>query len=267
MTTILGLWAHPDDEVFVSGGMMAEAVRRGDRVVCVHMTRGESGLLYRRQPSSRDTLARIRERELGESLARLGVSEQRFLDYEDGHLIRVPSHEGIARIQEEFLRVRPDVVLTFGPDGFTGHPDHKVLSAWVTAAYRVWSDPYARLYHSVVSRAWRDAFVHRLNEFDFFWPEYPMADDSPDLTLKLNANLLAAKLAALREHSSQMQPLFDSYGDGFMRAVASVEQFRLVDGVHASPLTPASGRGRRARHCWGFTRGAFGTSAARTAHR
>ena len=47
MKTILGIWAHPDDEVFVSGGLMADAVRRGDRVVSLHLTRGEAGLYYR----------------------------------------------------------------------------------------------------------------------------------------------------------------------------------------------------------------------------
>ncbi|MGH2751031.1 MAG: PIG-L family deacetylase [Actinomycetota bacterium] len=48
MTTTLGIWAHPDDEVFVSGGLLADAARRGERVVCIHMTSGEAGLYYRR---------------------------------------------------------------------------------------------------------------------------------------------------------------------------------------------------------------------------
>jgi LmbE family N-acetylglucosaminyl deacetylase len=232
MTTILGLWAHPDDEVFVSGGFMADAVRRGERVVCVHMTRGEAGLSYRRRCSP-GTLARIRRRELEASLARLGVREQRFLDYPDGGLAGIPGDEGMARIHDELVEVQPDVIVTFGPDGFTGHPDHKALSAWVTAALELWNQPATRLYHAAVSAEWKALFVPRLNEFDFFWPGHPIAEPRSDVTIKLNDELLSIKVDALRAHASQMTPLFHSYGDDFMRAVTSVEHFRVVDNAAA----------------------------------
>jgi len=120
------------------------------------------------------------------------------------------------------------VIVTFGPDGFTGHPDHKSLSAWVTEALRLWNKPQVRLYHAAVSRGWRDSFVPALNEFDFFWHGHPIVSVHSDVTLKLDDEVLAAKIDALRAHASQMKPLFDSYGDGFMRAMAATEHFGLV---------------------------------------
>ncbi len=227
MTTILGIWAHPDDEVFVSGGLMADAVRRGDRVVCIHMTRGEAGLSYRRRCSPK-TLASIRQRELGASLARLGVQEQRFFGYPDGRLAQVPSAEVIARIRNALVDVQPDVILTFGPDGFTGHPDHKSLSAWVTAALHLWNERQTRLYRAAVSQEWKDSFAPPLNEFDIFWPGHPTVAPYSDVTLNFADELLAVKVEALRQHARQMKPLFDAYGDDFMRGMAAREQFRLA---------------------------------------
>lgn len=229
MTTILGIWAHPDDEAFVAGGFLADAVRRGDRVVCIHMTGGEGGLLDR-QPCPPETLARVRRHELQDSLAYLGIEEQRFLAYPDGYLDHVPGDDVVARIYDALIEVQPDVVLTFGRDGFTGHPDHRSLSANVTLALEVWNQPEARLYHSVVSTEWKERFVPPLNEFDVFWPGYPVCT-SPDTTLHLDDELLDAKVEALRAHTSQMKPLFDAYGDDFMRAMASTEHFWLPDPV------------------------------------
>lgn len=209
---------------------MADAARRGERVVCIHMTRGEAGLSYRRMCAP-ETMARIRQRELEASLARLGVEEQRYFGYPDGRLAQLPSDEMIARIHDALVEVHPDVILTFGPDGFTGHPDHKSLSAWVAAAVELWEEPETRLYNTTVSSEWRDVFVAPLNEFDFFWPGHPIAGARSDLTLKLDDELLDAKLDALRAHASQMKPLFDCYGEAFMRAVVSWEHFRASDRV------------------------------------
>lgn len=233
MTTVLGIWAHPDDEVFVSGGFMADALRKGDRVVCIHMTRGESGLNFR-HGCPPETLARLRQRELKESLARVGVEEQRFFGYPDGQLAQVPRAEAVARIHDALVETRPDTILTFGPDGFTGHPDHKVLSRWVSAALSYSGNPRVLLYHAVAGRKWRDSFVAALNEFDFFWPNHPDVSPRPDVTLALDDELAAIKVEALRAHASQMKPLFDSYGDGFMRAVAATEHFdRILQPGHA----------------------------------
>ena len=226
MTTTLGIWAHPDDEVFVSGGLLADAARRGERVVCIHLTGGEAGLSYGR-PSSPETLADVRRDELKASLELLGVEEQRFLGYSDGRLPQTPSGEVIARIYDALVELQPHTIVTFGRDGFTGHPDHKSLSTSVTAALELWNQPETRLFHAAVSAEWRDSFVPALNEFNVFWPGHPTAITDPDVTLELDDELLAAKVEALRAHASQMTPFFHAYGDDFMRALASREHFQV----------------------------------------
>jgi LmbE family N-acetylglucosaminyl deacetylase len=244
MNTMLGIWAHPDDEVFVSGGLLADAARRGDRVVCIHMTSGEAGLSFG-NPSTPTTLADLRRQELETSLACLGVEEQRFFEYPDGRLSQVPYDNGVARIHDVLVELQPDEIVSFGRDGFTGHPDHKVLSAWVQAAIDLWNQPRARLNEMVMSTGWRDAFVPALNEFDVFWPGHPFADAIPDVTLELDEELVDAKLKALRAHASQMTHLFDAYGDNFMRALASKESFRvseLDERASARPLRTNSNR-------------------------
>jgi LmbE family N-acetylglucosaminyl deacetylase len=226
MRTVLGIWAHPDDEVFTSGGFMAEAARRGDRVVCLHLTSGEAGL-YHRNLYPADVLAAVRKRELKESLAHIGVTEQRFLDYPDGRLSLAPRDDVVARLHDSLVEIDPDVIITFGPDGFTGHPDHRSLSAWVTAAARMWNKSRARVLHATVPATWKECIAARLDEFDFFWPGHSRSFDRGDVTFRLEGELLDAKVAALQAHSSQMKPLFDAYGDDFMRTVAATEVFRL----------------------------------------
>lgn len=224
MRTILGIWAHPDDEVFVSGGLMADAVRRGDRVVCLHLTRGEAGLYHRQVWPARE-LASVRSAELETSLARLGVSEGRYLDLPDGGLSLVAWEDVVARLHDELVDVRPDVIVTFGSDGFTGHPDHKALSAWVSTAVRLWNEPRVRVLQALVPRAWKETVVHRLNEFDFFVPGHPKFAGPNDVSFRLDDELVDAKVHALRAHESQMEPLFEAYGDDFFRSILSTEVY------------------------------------------
>src|SRR5437764_10756795 len=111
--TVLGIWAHPDDEAYLSAGIMAAAVDAGQRVVCVTATRGELGSLdEERWPL--DTLAAVREKELDACLGVLGVTEHVWLDYRDGGCDAVPVDEAANRLVAMLDDVRPDTVLTFG---------------------------------------------------------------------------------------------------------------------------------------------------------
>src|SRR5258705_289102 len=105
--TILGVWAHPDDETYLSAGLMASAVRNGQRVVCVTATRGEAGSWdEERWPS--DRMGAIREQELNECLSILGVSEHHWLDYIDAECADVDPREAIDRVAAFIDDVRPD---------------------------------------------------------------------------------------------------------------------------------------------------------------
>src|SRR5712691_5051188 len=127
--TMLGVWAHPDDETYLTAGLMALGVRQGGRVVCVTATRGEEGSFDEELwPSER--MGAVREAELLRSLEVLGVREHIWLDYRDGTCAKVDPDEGRARVQAIMRDVRPDSVFTFGPDGMTGHADHKAVCAW-----------------------------------------------------------------------------------------------------------------------------------------
>lgn len=258
MSTFLGIWAHPDDEVFVSGGWMAAAARRGDRVVTIHMTEGEAGLNFR-EPSQPEVLAPIRRRELNASLDILGVGERYCFEYPDGRLVDVPAREATARIHKALVDIRPEVIVTFGPDGFTGHPDHRTLSAWVSGAFRIWNDPTAQLFHSAISSRWKDSFVARLNEFDIFWPGFPVPAPGADFAVSLDDRVVEIKIDALRAHATQMAPLFDTYGEEFMRALAAEEQFILAE-VSRLPLRSP------VRACMGY-KGLRGAYARRSSSR
>src|SRR5262245_54004629 len=127
--TLMGVLAHPDDEALGFGGTFAKYAAEGVETVLVTATRGERGwtgdpLAY---PGAWE-LGRIRERELNRAAAALGIGRVTLLDEMDGELDRCDSALVVARIAAEIRRSRPDVVVTFGPDGAYGHPDHIAIS-------------------------------------------------------------------------------------------------------------------------------------------
>ena len=225
--TILSVWAHPDDEAFLAAGALADAASRGCRVVCVHATRGERGWHSASDQQSLD-LGDVRSRELAEALTALGVEERHCLDYPDGGLAAVPIAVAVAHMLAIVEDVQPDVVLTFGTDGFTGHPDHMAVSAWVTAAVNRWDAASITLRHTAVTAEWVARFAPALNEFDAFWPGHPVVTPASDLAWcrRLDEGLLDRKVAALRAHRSQTAHLFAALGEPFMRAMAATEWFR-----------------------------------------
>src|SRR5205823_11206740 len=131
----LGVWAHPDDESYLSAGLMQRVAARGGRVVCVTATNGERGTDDPQQwPAAR--LARLRATELAAALGALGAEPPRLLGLPDGGCQRIDGSLPTAAIAAAISEVRPDAIVTFGPDGMTGHPDHIAVSAWTTAAVR-----------------------------------------------------------------------------------------------------------------------------------
>lgn len=132
LTAIL---AHPDDESLGVGGTLARYADEGVSTHLVTATRGERGRCDHldARPSDEE-VGRIREAELREAAGILGVSGLTLLGYLDGELDRADPAEASGRIADALLSVRPHVVLTFGPDGAYGHPDHVAISQFTTAA-------------------------------------------------------------------------------------------------------------------------------------
>ena len=131
---LLAVLAHPDDESLGVGGTLARYAREGAEVFLLTATRGERGRNGESRQTSPAELAALREAELLAAARVLELSEVRLLDYPDGGLDRVDPGAAIATIAGHIRRIRPHVVLTFGPEGAYGHPDHIAISQLTTAA-------------------------------------------------------------------------------------------------------------------------------------
>jgi LmbE family N-acetylglucosaminyl deacetylase len=147
--SLLVILPHPDDESFPMGGTLAKYAANHIRVTLVCATRGEAGI----EGLDPEETGKIREGELRQAASALGLDEVRFLDYRDGTLSQVNAEEFIERLAGLLRDLKPDVVLTFGPDGISGHPDHVTLSARVTQAFDRATLPSSRLYYLAPSKA------------------------------------------------------------------------------------------------------------------
>jgi LmbE family N-acetylglucosaminyl deacetylase len=232
--TILGIWAHPDDEAYLSGGLMALARDHGSRVVCATATRGELGT---GDPDAwpPQRLAEARAGELARCLEILGVTEHHWLGYRDGGCAAVPAPDAVARLSDLIARVGPDTVLTFGPDGITGHPDHRTVSAWTTAAFDRAAPAGARLLYAAVADR-RAARWGPLNQrFAIFEPGYPVTTPAARLAvdLVLDADTAARKVRALAAQATQTAGLIEAMG---------VDRYTAGVGEVSSAQRPRPGR-------------------------
>ncbi len=127
--------AHPDDESLGMGGALAKYAAEGIETYLVTATRGERGRFGdAAERPTLDVVGKTRETELLAAAKELGIREVRFLDYIDGELDRADPGEATEKIAAHLRRLRPNVVVTFGPDGAYGHPDHIAICQFTTAA-------------------------------------------------------------------------------------------------------------------------------------
>jgi LmbE family N-acetylglucosaminyl deacetylase len=139
--------AHPDDESLGNGGTIAKYAAEGVETYLVTATRGERGWFGDESNyPGLEALGKIREAELLAAASVLGIRRIDFLDYIDGDLDQAHPAEVIAKIAGHLRSVRPDVVVTFGPDGAYGHPDHIAICQFTTAAIVEAANPTS-LYH------------------------------------------------------------------------------------------------------------------------
>lgn len=227
--TILGVWAHPDDEAWTSGGIMAAACKNGQRVVCVTATRGDAGKTANEEQWPQARLGAIRERELEVSLARLGPIEHRWLDYGDGTLASVDWQQPIRELEEIIREVKPDTILTFGPDGLTGHDDHKTVYAWTCEALHRAAHK-AAVYMAIESAEKYDAsgkILHRVA--NIYWATrepVTVPNKKADLFFELPDDIYEQKMDSLQAHASQMTGMFlDPVGNKALHDYARTECF------------------------------------------
>jgi LmbE family N-acetylglucosaminyl deacetylase len=167
---LLGVYAHPDDESFCTGGTFARYASAGSNIMVISATRGQAGQIRSANLATRKTLGQVREAELRLACARIGVKQVECWDYLDGTLADVDERELEARVADAIRAYRPDAVFTFGADGGYGHPDHVAISRATTAVcLSSGSSTYARphLYHALFPhrrRLLQDHLVRWLTE-------------------------------------------------------------------------------------------------------
>ncbi len=132
---LLAVLAHPDDESLGFGGTLAKYAAEGVETYLVTATRGERGRFGSLGKGGDPVeVGRVRESELRAAAAVLGIREVSIIGYPDGALDQVEATTAIRAVVSHIRRIRPDVVVTFGPEGAYGHPDHIAISQFTTAA-------------------------------------------------------------------------------------------------------------------------------------
>ncbi len=243
--------AHPGDEAFGFGGAIAQAVAEGAYVVVVCATRGrfDARLLEKApapggknrhytRPVVWRNLDTVREDEMRRSVTVLGVRVLRMLDYAEEDLARVDFDELVSRIVEPIRMHRPQVILSFGPDGVSGDADHVVLGRAAQAAFDLAGEPLA--YEDDIEEdqvAWHAAKLYQLvvpaaqlaSLEDRAPTEYGSGADEGTIAIELG-ELAQLKLAAISRHVTQTGsagPFHDwtaEMRDGFLRT----EHYRLA---------------------------------------
>jgi LmbE family N-acetylglucosaminyl deacetylase len=132
---LLAVFAHPDDESMGMGGTLAKYSAEGVDTHLVCATRGERGWFGPEEENpGLKSVGQTRAIELQNAVRELGMRSLSFLDYMDGDLDRADHGEAIGRIVTHIRRIKPQVVVTFPPDGNYGHPDHIAIGQFASAA-------------------------------------------------------------------------------------------------------------------------------------
>lgn len=225
--TILFIAAHPDDESFIAAGLLATAVQNGQAVVCVTATRGEAGSQdTAKWPPS--TLGAVREHELTTALHELGIHDHVQWNYPDGGCSGVALDEAVVRLGAVIAEYRPDTILTFGPEGMTGHPDHQAVSRWTDMAV---ADMKQRphIYHAVCTPEQYKRSLQAMDEkLDIYFnikqpPLIPAAKCA--IAYELSATICRQKCKALAAMPSQTELLFRYFSSDFVRQAFASEYF------------------------------------------
>lgn len=224
--TILGVWAHPDDESFCAGGLIAQAVKNGQNVICVTATKGEAGV---QDPKWADTdLSNVRDKELQNALDILGVNEQKWLGYHDGHCKDCDQREATAKIAKYIEKYQPDTIITFGEDGMTGHDDHACVSKWASAAAEN-ARKKPIVYQVANTKDHYEKFLKQLDETlnIFFNIDEPRLVDAKDcaLVFELSPELQEVKIDALAAQVSQTEKMMQSFDRDFLEKAFGLEAF------------------------------------------
>ena len=195
---LLLVFAHPDDESSSVAGTTAKYAQRGVSVDLICATRGEKGTRLDVPPDVDTAVAR--EAGLRIAAGITGIRDIYLLGYMDGDLERVSVGEVANRVMKIMEKVQPEVVITFGPDGISGHPDHKAISQATTIAFEMLAEsgngPRKLYYVTIPESALAEIGNEDLNGIK------TRPDDEVTTTINITGHL-DTKIRALEAHSSQ----------------------------------------------------------------
>lgn len=133
---LVALFAHPDDESYRAGGLLALLAQNGVRIHVVTATRGEAGSKRISGADVAEPLFNIRQKELRCACQALNIQPPIVWDYPDGRLAEIEPEIITQRILLVMHEIQPQVVLSFGPDGLSGHPDHIAIGKAAAEAFQ-----------------------------------------------------------------------------------------------------------------------------------
>ena len=233
--TLAVVVAHPDDDTFGCSGTVAlHADDPGFRFVLIHVTSGEAGRIADPSLATPETLGAVREEEDRASWIALGRTPDRheFFRYPDHRVEDQSFDELVERIAMVLQAERPDAVITFGPDGITGHPDHIATGKAATEAFhrvreRSPGGGFSRLLHQAIPRSMLDEWNRRLvaagkdpmDPTQLYQPR-----GAPDETIGVVIDctpVVDRKLAALEEHRTQAGDMEDMQEEERRMALAA----------------------------------------------
>ena len=260
--SVLGCFAHPDDEGFGSGGTLAMLVDRGAQVTLVCATNGDVGEISDPALATPENLYQVRQEELRQAMAVTGVQDVRFLGYRDSGmdgtednnhpdcLFQAQPDRVAERVAEIMVEVQPDLVLTHDPTGGYGHPDHKMVYEFTTRAFplalgtlatsqmgsgeRPWGPQ--RLYYVCFPRSNFRRLWQRMSDLGIEPPFASQMVDSigsPDEAVTTSIDVSAyvdIKRESLNRHRTQMRMdgAFNRLPEEIMLEVMSTEYFTLA---------------------------------------
>lgn len=222
--TLLAIFAHPDDEAFGIGGTLTRYAQAGADVRLICATRGESGKITDPDIDPNSNVGELREQELKDACAAMGLEPPIFLDYHDSGreertqhsnnraLMHVAEDELEAALLEHIADIKPQVMLTFDPHGIYGHIDHIKIHRATTAAFwaagGVMQPAPRRLFYTVL-------VADRMKEMQEARPNSPLSKLDADI-YGVSEDSLAAVLdvtpyvdqkeKAVKAHRSQTGP-------------------------------------------------------------
>lgn len=228
---LLAIFAHPDDETFRVGGSLALLARRGVRVWVLCATRGEAGV----PGMAPEQAGQVRQAELACACGTLGIEPPRFLDYRDNTLSQINREQAIEQVVRTVRELRPQVLLTWPPDGVSGHPDHVAVSRWTGEAFQRAAETTEYPQHQskglsshAVAVLYHIAVPHSLTARLGMTHLHTVPDQEVTLTVDVSA-VWERKLAAIRCHRTQTgsSPILDASKDR-QRLFLGTEHFQLA---------------------------------------